>query len=109
MSSISRRRFLKRGAALAAGAVALGAAPPRAIAANDKIGVAVIGVRGQGGSLLHTFAAQPDVAVTHICDLDESVRARRGKQVEESTRKAPRLIKDYRDLLADHLAGQLHS
>lgn len=105
MSDLSRRRFLgdsaTLGLGLAAGVGTFDQVAAKPVAANDKIGVAVIGVRGQGGALLHGFAAQKDVAITHICDLDESVRARRGKEVEDKHNQAPKLIKDYRALLED--------
>jgi predicted dehydrogenase len=77
------------------------AAAGRAVAANDKLGVCCIGVRGQGGALLTTFAAQPDVRITHICDIDESVRATRGKAIEQKHGYAPKLANNYRDVLDD--------
>jgi predicted dehydrogenase len=102
MTRLSRRQFLKQSAAgLGLAGVHTLASANRAVAANDKIAVACIGVRGQGGSLLHTFAAQKDVAVTHICDLDDGVREKRGKEVETKTGKLPKLLKDYRDILND--------
>jgi predicted dehydrogenase len=95
----SRRTFLKQTATLS---LALTTTQfSRAVAANDKIGAAVIGVRGQGGSLLHGFAAQPDVNVTHICDIDRSVREERGKEILDRTGKMPQLVNDYRTILDD--------
>jgi predicted dehydrogenase len=99
MIHLSRRRFLTQSAlGLAAGVTALA---PAAVAANDKIGVACIGVRGQGGSLLHNFAAQSDVNLLYICDIDETVRGSRGQEIEKKTRKMPKLVKDYRTVLDD--------
>jgi predicted dehydrogenase len=102
MTHLHRRQFL-RTSALAGLGLAAGVSPSsgRRVAASDKIHVACIGVRGQGGRLLHTFAGQPDVVITHICDIDESVRGRRGKEIEEKTKSMPKLIDDYRTVLDD--------
>src|SRR5262245_21975664 len=95
--TLSRRRFLHT----SAGLLAAGTFAARSYAASDKIRVACIGVRGQGNALLKTFAAQQDVALTHICDLDESVRTQRATETEKTTGKAPTQVKDYRTLLDD--------
>ena len=100
MKSQSRRSFIKNTAALSAGYFI--AETSNAVAGpNDKIRVACIGVRGQGGSLLANFAAQPDVEVTHIVDLDESVRLRKGAEIKEKTKKEPKLVINYQDILHD--------
>ena len=67
MSRLTRREFAQQTAALGLGlAVPLGG---KAVAANDKIRVACIGVRGRGDSVMHTFADEPDCEITHICDV----------------------------------------
>src|SRR5262245_25850057 len=96
--STTRRRFLEQSAVAGLAVASLGG---KAVAANDKLGVAAIGVRGQGNALLRTFAAQKDVVITHICDIDDTVRAMRGKETEQSTGRAPKLVKDYREILDD--------
>src|SRR5262245_4780937 len=93
----SRRRFLHQSAAVAA----TGALAGKSVAANDKLGVCCIGVRGQGNALLQTFAAQPDVRITHICDIDESIRGQRGNDIEKKHGYAPKLVNDYRTILED--------
>jgi predicted dehydrogenase len=101
MTHPHRRRFL-RDSTLAGLGLSLGLTPLQGrVAPSDRIRVACIGVRGQGGRLLHTFASQPDVVITHICDIDESVRVRRGKEIELKTREKPKLLEDYRVLLDD--------
>ncbi len=100
MKSQSRRSFIKTTAALSSGYFI--AESSNVVAGpNDKIRVACIGVRGQGGSLLANFAAQPDVEVTHIVDLDESVRLRKGAEIKEKTKKEPKLVINYQDILND--------
>jgi len=91
---------LKAASALSAGYFVTG---PREILAgpNDKIRVACIGVRGQGGSLLANFANQTDVDVTHIVDIDESVRTRKAAEIKAKTGKEPKLVINYQDILND--------
>jgi predicted dehydrogenase len=103
MASVSRRKFLQQSAAAGVAAVMT----DKAVAANEKIGVAVIGVRGQGNALLRTFAAQPDVNITHICDVDETVRSARGAELQKMTGREARLVKDYRTILDDRTVDVL--
>ena len=95
----SRRAFLKATAAtvgiLGFPAVLTAANP------NSKIGVACIGVRGRGNSVMHSFIAEPDCEITHICDIRDAVREQRGAEVKMKTGRMPKLVKNYRDLLDD--------
>ncbi|MCI0464014.1 MAG: Gfo/Idh/MocA family oxidoreductase [Gemmataceae bacterium] len=99
MSRATRRDFLQQSAALGLGLTAGFAG--KAVAANDKINVACIGVRGRGNSVMHSFAAQPDCVISHICDINETVRLKRGEEMKQRTGKMPKLVKDYRTLLDD--------
>ena len=73
----------------------------RAVAANDKINVAMIGVRGQGRYLTGKFAAQPDVNILYLCDVDENVYARAAQVVQEKAGKRPPHVSDLRKVLDD--------
>ncbi len=101
---MQRRRFLQQSSALAGGAAfgfhSLLAAQEKT-AANDRITVAVAGVRGRGGALLSTFAGMEDVDVKYICDVDESVRNSREAGVEKQTGRRPEAIVDFRKALDD--------
>jgi predicted dehydrogenase len=81
--------------------VFLGAAAGAAFAASDKINVAVIGVRGQGRGLAARFAAQPDVTIRCLCDVDPRVYERCAKAVEERSGARPPLVGDLRRVLDD--------
>ncbi len=96
MVSISRRDFL----AASAGTLAL-AASARAVPPSERINVACIGFRGRGNSLLRGFAAQKDVAVTWLCDIDENVLKSRAGELEKATGQKPKVAKDYRTILDD--------
>ena len=99
MSRTTRRRFVQHSAALGLGLTAgLGG---KTFAANDKISIACIGVRGRGNSVMHSFAAEPDCAITHICDINQTTRRQRGEQMKEKTGRMPTLVNDYRTLLDD--------
>ena len=99
MPRSTRRDFISQSAALGLGVLA--APSSAAQPANEKIGVACIGVRGRGNSLLHSFADQPDCEVTHICDVRESIREQRGAELKKKTGRMPILVNDYRTLLDD--------
>ncbi|MBL9150878.1 MAG: Gfo/Idh/MocA family oxidoreductase [Verrucomicrobiales bacterium] len=94
----SRRRILRAAGGTLAAA---GLAAPRAFAANDKISVACIGIRGRGNSVMQSFVAEPDCEITHLCDVREAVLTQRGAEIKAKTGKMPKLVRDYRDLLTD--------
>lgn len=99
LSRTTRRCFVQQSAAVGLGLTA--GLSAKAFAANDKISIACIGVRGRGNSVMHSFAAEPDCAITHICDIRESTRQQRGAQMKEKTGLMPKLVNDYRTLLDD--------
>jgi predicted dehydrogenase len=101
MSRGSRRAFLQQSAAIGIGVGLSAGLSGRVFGANDKIHVACIGVRGRGNSVMHSFADEPDCVVTHICDVNESVRHQRGEEMKQKTGIAPNLVNDFRTLLDD--------
>jgi predicted dehydrogenase len=99
MSGSTRRRFVQQSAAIGIGLVA--GSSSRVFAANDKISVACIGVRGRGNSVMQSFAAEPDCEITHICDVREPIRRQRAEEMKQRTGHMPKLVNDYRSLLHD--------
>ena len=89
---MNRRYFLP---ALAA------AATPRAVGANDRIAIALMGVRGRGRGLTTAFCSQPDVDVAYVCDIDQNVVEGAYQTIEHSGRKRPPLVSDIRRCLDD--------
>ncbi len=95
---INRRDFIKRVGITAAGAslaVPRGGMTARAVGANDKIVVGVIGTGQMGLSNLKDFAKQPDVEIAAVCDvykpnLDKGLEATDGKA---------KAYKDFREVL----------
>ncbi len=105
---VSRRQFLGRSAQQAAGvavgvvglsATAAGKVP--SLAANDRIGVGVIGLRNQGKILSAELAKLVDVDVLSLCDIDETQFAPAVRAVTENGKRTPSIERDFRRLLDD--------
>ena len=76
--------------------------PPVRRSANERLGVAVIGVRGRGNSHLGFFAAQRDTRVLYVCDVDRAVGPLRARQVARRQRGCrPLWVEDLRVALDD--------
>ncbi len=100
MSRISRRRFVRQ-AALATAAISAAPSIARAKSPNGQIGMAVIGVRGRGGSHVGAYLSDPRVEILYIVDADTKVAQASARQVAEKQRLAPKAITDMRIALAD--------
>ena len=99
--TIDRRDFLKTaGGAMAAGAttIALGG---KVLGANERVRVAVCGVRGRGKDHIHGFAHVPGVEIAALCDPDENILNERLGDVEKLGRARPKAYVDIRKLLED--------
>lgn len=102
MNIPNRRQFLAQTGVLAAGTAALSLArPARTAAANEKIVLGLIGPGGMGTSLLKSFAAQPDVELAYVCDVDADRLNRAVKNAETISGKAPKAVGDFRRILED--------
>ncbi|MFH1738867.1 MAG: Gfo/Idh/MocA family oxidoreductase [bacterium] len=106
-----RRRFLRScvtatGLSLAGGPL-LASNTQAKSGPNDRITVAVAGVRGRGNRLLRAFASLPDVDVKYVCDVDSNVLHERTEEVTEQTGKRPEAIKDFRQALDDNAVDVL--
>jgi predicted dehydrogenase len=105
----NRREFLRRSAAVAAGAASFAfpaIVSPRAFggpsssAPSDRIRLGFIGVGNRGGQNLGTFLKMLDrVDVVALCDVDSSHLADASKKVEAATKNKFAKYGDYRKLL----------
>src|SRR5579872_3718935 len=84
--SASRREFLAAGAAFTAA---------RAMGANDRINVAVIGVGGRGTDHLKAYMTLPEVRIAAVCDIDQTAREVASAFVLKQTGEK---VKEYEDL-----------
>ncbi len=98
MNGASRRRFLKTGAALGVPAFA---ASRRS--ANDRIRVAVVGLRGRGRSLIRAFhdLGGENVELVTLCDCDENVLGQRVADYEKLAGKKVKTAHDMREVFDD--------
>ena len=105
--AIERRDFLKAtGAALTAGAAASAHAATLALGgkvlgANDRVRVAVVGIRGRGNNHIEGYEKLKDVELAALCDVDENVLNQRLGEVEKAGFKRPQSYVDVRKLLDD--------
>jgi len=106
MTKLNRRKFLKSAGTTGVGltvGMATFATASRAKAAsqNERLRLAIVGLRGRGGHLAAKFAARPDCEVAYLCDVDESLLPERSKEIAEIQRRAPQLVGDFRRALDD--------
>ena len=97
---MKRRAFLAGTAAAASLSLTKPQARAKALA-NDRIGIAMIGVRGRGNGVLNHFAKQPDVDVRYVCDIDENVLQERTKALTSRTGRPTESVNDFRRCLDD--------
>ena len=99
MQNSNRRDFLKSSAALL-GAPAVATS---GLAANDRIRVAVIGLRGRGRELIGSFydLAKDNVEIVALCDVDQSVLSQRTAEYEQMSGKKVRTFTDMRKVFED--------
>ena len=92
----TRREFLKTSAATVAGVTML-TRPERVFGANDRVRIAVCGLRGRGKDHIESFSRVPNVEVAALCDVDGEILHKRREQVGG----AVRTFVDVRRLLDD--------
>jgi len=104
--SLTRRQFLATGAQATLATAALVHAGSRSsrlkvIGANDRIRLAVCGVRKRGFDHVRLFSEIPNVSVVALCDVDETVLAERLAKMDELGLPKPTTYTDVRKLLED--------
>src|SRR3989441_287721 len=99
----SRRDFLKfTGAGVASTALGVKASSySRIVGANDRVRVAICGVRGRGNDHIHGFARVPGTEIAALCDVDENVLNHRLGDIEKLSLPKPKSYVDVRKLLED--------
>ncbi len=107
--SYTRRRFLEdsmlaTAAALAAGPVSsvLAEESPQAVKSpNERLRVAVIGVRGRGVSHINAYAGGPQTEITYVCDADINVANARADAIAKKQSFRPKVETDMRKVFDD--------
>lgn len=100
-TSLSRRQLLK--ATATAGAVGIVGPffPGRVLGANDRVNMAVIGVRGQGTAHIAGFPRVPNVHLKTLCDVDGNVLSKRLGDFETANKYRPTGESDMRRVFDD--------
>jgi predicted dehydrogenase len=103
MSQITRRDFVGKSVAGAAGVAAVAAVPAFAGAepVSEKVVLALIGAGGRGQDLMRQMAARPDVTCKYVCDAEEPRGAAFAKQLEKIQGSPAKHVKDMRRALDD--------
>ena len=109
MSKRTRRQFLEDSMFAAAAAVTATSTgqlfaqdEEESTSPNERLSVAVVGVKGRGGSHLGAFSGRKDTQVTYICDVDSEVGMKRVTEVgKRQGGREPKYVKDIRDVLED--------
>jgi predicted dehydrogenase len=106
MNKVTRRRFLSSTGKKSIGLSAAIAALPtsRTLLADkspDRLRLAVVGLRGRGGSHARNYAKRSDCEIVYLCDVDESLFPMRVSEVEKNQGKAPKVVGDFRRALDD--------
>jgi predicted dehydrogenase len=83
------------------GLTAAAASRRLAMAAGDKVNIAIAGVRGRGRALASTFLAVPEVNISYLVDVDESSFGPALALIEKNTDRKPALVADLRRALDD--------
>jgi len=94
-SGFSRRDMLKA----AAGAALL--SPQGVLGANDRVRVAVVGLRGRGLDHIRKVKATPGVELAAVVEVDENVLATRLGDIEKLGLAKPKTFVDIRKMLED--------
>jgi predicted dehydrogenase len=104
MRRLSRRLFLEE--SLLAAAAASSGVPRVLVAAepekqskspNERLSVAVIGVRSRGGDHARAYDARDDCVISYICDADSAI----GERVASRFKSNPKFVQDMRRIFDD--------
>ena len=91
----TRRTFFS----LATAAVA--ATRQKAVAANDKVDVAIIGLGGRGQDHMNIYAKLPDANIVALCDVNQAALERAQAKVKSLTGQTPKGYADMRQVFDD--------
>ncbi|MCX7429163.1 MAG: Gfo/Idh/MocA family oxidoreductase [Planctomycetia bacterium] len=104
MSQHTRRTFLKTTAAAGIGAtfaISGTKASGQVLGANDRIRVAVAGIKGRGGSHIEGYMDLTNVQVAALVDPDSRLFEGRSKAIEKRAGNKPKCYTDIRKALED--------
>ncbi|MBV9760807.1 MAG: Gfo/Idh/MocA family oxidoreductase [Acidobacteriaceae bacterium] len=95
--SSDRRGFLKAAAAT----LATASSAKKVLGANDRIRIAVVGLRGRGWDHVKGYKPIAGVEIAYFCDVDDNVLRKRCSDAEQMGISKPQTYVDIRKLLED--------
>ncbi len=102
----SRRNFIKKTVVSSAAVTLGGLAFPKIgyakiAGANERLNVAVIGIRSRGKALVKAVHSQPNAKVIYNCDVDDEILKEHNIWCQENIGYVPKVEKDFRKILED--------
>jgi predicted dehydrogenase len=82
-------------------AAAVAATRQKAVAANDKVDIAVIGLGGRGQNHMNIYAKLPDANIVALCDVNQAALERGQALVQKLTGQTPKGYSDMRQVFDD--------
>lgn len=108
MRKRTRRQFLEDSMFAAAGAAAASSAgrlfaadEPQSDSPNERLSVAILGVKGRGGTHIGAFAGRKDTEITYICDPDREIGPQRAQEIGKRQGREPQFVEDLRKVFDD--------
>lgn len=98
----NRRNFIRQSALIGTGLLAL----PKLgygniLGANERVQVAVIGVRSRAKALTQAVGQYADAKVMYTCDVDDEIIEKNNAYCEKTLGYVPKVQKDFRKILED--------
>ena len=97
----TRRKFLTHSSIFATFAISGTKSSGKIFGANERINVAVCGIKGRGSSHIGGLGRQKNVVISHLVDPDSRLFDGRKKFVQSKFKNTPDCVQDVRKVL-DH-------
>jgi len=95
----NRRKFLAQSSLFATFAISGTKSSGKIIGANERINVAVCGIKGRGTSHMGGHGRQKNVVISHLVDPDSRLHEARKKFIISKFKNSPECVKDVRNVL----------
>ena len=112
MSKLTRREMLEQSMLAATAALTANSAgslfaaeknkpEQKSVSANDKIGMAIVGVGGRGGEHISEYLKNPNAEILYIVDADEKHGQTHCDDIAKKSGRKPKYVDDFRKVLED--------
>ena len=95
----TRRKFIAQSSIFATFAISGTKSSGKIIGANDRVNVAVCGIKGRGASHIGGHGRQKNVTISHLVDPDSRLFEGRKKFVQSKFKNTPECVQDVRKVL----------